>query len=90
MGLFDVAMIRHQLNQDKNNMVIVPDLESSVMLTEVYDIPAERVGVLLSVIVALEKPDYLIMSRRQYNYYKRKEDKVLQEVRATDGNNHNY
>ena len=89
MSLFDVAMIRHQLDMDKANMVIVPDLEAYMLLTQVHEIPKERVGVLASVIAALEQPTtYLILSKRQYNHYKREEDKIIEKAVKTDGNDH--
>lgn len=80
-SLFQAAMIKHKLKENMDNMVIVPSIEALAAMTKVHGIPSDRVGVLLSVMAVQEDgPDkYLIMSRKQYEDYKRQEDLILNE-----------
>lgn len=69
MDIFKAAIIKKKL-KDKNNVVIAPDPVSAAELVAVYGIDPERVKILVCI---TGKDKYLIMSKRQYSYYERKE-----------------
>ena len=75
MNLFRVAMIKTQLKKNPKNVLVVPDpfVKGEYMTA---GIPADRIEVLYCLVYT---DKYLIMTRKQYEYYSRKERDLLAE-----------
>ena len=71
--------IKSILNIHPNYYAVCPSVEMATELTIVHDIPAARIKVLASVMVA-GHGDIVILSKRQLNYYQKQEDEILKKA----------
>lgn len=76
VDIFKVAEINAKLKENKANMVIAPSPIDAIILNRVHAIPQEKIGILACIWVGKGKT-FLIMTKRQYAYYLRKEREIL-------------
>ena len=87
MNLIEAAIIKAKL-RDPNQVIIVPSPVGAKAL-EAAGIPKDRIGVLMSVWAANgyrndDKGQYLLMTKRQYGIWKRKEEELINDVEGTE------
>lgn len=74
--------IKDKLAEDKNYIVVCPTLAGAVELVQIHGLPEDRVRAL----ACIERfGDYVILSKRQYGYYSRKEKEILEKAGAAGG-----
>ena len=87
MNLIEASIIKASL-RDPNQIIIVPSPVGAAAL-EAAGIPKDRIGVLLSVWAAngysnSDKGQYLLMTKRQYSIWKRREEGLINDTEGTE------
>ena len=80
VGFFQAAKIKKLLEEDPTLIVVPTDVGAAFELSMVHGIPQDRIKVLACVSVAGENQTekVLVMTKRQYNYYLRKETEIIE------------
>lgn len=79
--------IQDQLTLHPNYVVVCPSPEMAAELKVVHGIPGDNVKVLACVMVG-GRGDIAILSKRQYDYYNKKEQDILKKAGAVNEDRH--
>ena len=78
--------IRDQLTLHPNYIAVCPSPEMAAELKVIHGIPGDNIRVLACVMVAGR--DIVVLSKRQYEYYSKKEQDILKKAGAVSENRH--
>lgn len=79
--------IQDQLTLHPNYVVVCPSPEMAAELKVIHGIPGDNIKVLACVMVG-GHGDIAILSKRQYEYYSKKEQDILKKAGAVSENRH--
>lgn len=78
--------IQDQLTLHPNYIVVCPSPEMAAELKVIHGIPGDNIRVLACVMVAGR--DIVVLSKRQYEYYSKKEQDILKKAGAVNEDRH--